>query len=181
MITAFIVLLVIALALGGYIAFDILRVKKNNAVAAESLADALTVVDKNIDSTIDETVIEDEIAQSGAVFNPSDIRQSVTVQEADALIKDEVAASLIEKSGGKSDRTNIGFVNIDTLSQYFESGETVTLKEVINRIPAVSDKTSYLKVLARGRLDKPLIVEADNFSLQAVKMIVVTGGKAIKK
>ena len=37
-----------------------------------------------------------------------------------------------------------------------------------------------LKILARGVLDKPLNVEAQDFSLDAVKMIVLTGGKAIK-
>lgn len=125
--------------------------------------------------------LTDEDAQSGTMFKPSEIRQSIIVQEADSLMQDEAAATLIEKSNGKSDRTKQSIVNIDTFSQYFSSGEIVTLKEVIKRIPAVSSKTTYIKVLARGTLNKALIVEADSFSLQAVKMILLTGGKAIKK
>ena len=35
----------------------------------------------------------------------------------------------------------------------------------------------YLKVLARGSIDKPLTVYADDFSLGAIKMIALTGGR----
>ena len=35
-------------------------------------------------------------------------------------------------------------------------------------------------MLARGIIDKPLYVYANDFSLAAVKMIALTGGKAIK-
>ncbi|MDE7400881.1 MAG: uL15 family ribosomal protein [Clostridia bacterium] len=125
-------------------------------------------------------VLTDEEAQSGTMFKPADIRKSVTVQEADSLIKDEVAELLVEKKGGVSDRTKTGIINIDTLSKNFEDGETVTLAEIKKRVSGFG-KVTYLKVLARGTLDKKLTVEADSFSLQAVKMIVLTGGKAVKK
>lgn len=125
--------------------------------------------------------LTDEEAQSGTMFRPSDIRQSVTAQEADSLLLDEVAATLIESEGGISDRTRQSIANIDLLSRYFESGEVVTLEEIKKRVKNFDKRATYLKVLARGTLDKPLTVEADSFSLQAVKMIVLTGGKAIKK
>ena len=126
-------------------------------------------------------VLTDEEAQSGTMFRPADIRKSVTVQEADSLIKDEVAELLVEKKGGVSDRTKTGIINIDTLSQHFEDGETVTLAEIKKRVKGFNGKVTYLKILARGTLDKKLTVEADSFSLQAVKMIILTGGKAVKK
>lgn len=125
--------------------------------------------------------LTDEEAQSGTVFKPSDVRGSVTAQEADSLMRDDVAEMLVERTGGVSDRTRTSIVNIDTLSRYFEDGETVTLEEVKKRVPEVSKRTTYLKVLARGTLDKALTVEADSFSLQAVKMIVLTGGTAVRK
>lgn len=122
-----------------------------------------------------------EDAQSGEVFKP---RKSVTVAEADTLIKDEVAVELVQKAepsfAAVTDRTKVDIVNIDTLSKYFKDGETVTLEEIKKRIPEVNKRTTYIKVLARGTLDKSLTVYADNFSLQAVKMIVLTGGKAVK-
>lgn len=126
-------------------------------------------------------VLTDKDAQSGTKFKPSEVRESVTAQEVDTLMADEVAASLIEKSDGTVDRTKQGIINIDTLSQCFESGEAVTLDEIKKRVKGFNKQTTFLKVLARGTLDKPLIVEADSFSLQAVKMIVLTGGVAINK
>lgn len=125
--------------------------------------------------------LTDEEAQSGTVFKSSDIRQSVSATEADVLMQDEVAEILIESLGGISDRTKTGIVNIDTLSQHFKDGEKVTLEEVKKRVKGFGKNVTYLKVLARGTLDKKLTVEADGFSLQAAKMIILTGGKAVKK
>ncbi len=126
-------------------------------------------------------VLTDKEAQSGTTFKPSEVREKVAASEVDKLMKDEVAANLIEKSDKAADKTKQGIINIDTLSQIFESGEKVTLDEIKKRVKGFNQKTTYIKVLARGMLDKPLTVEADAFSLQAVKMIVLTGGKAIKK
>lgn len=125
--------------------------------------------------------LTDEESQSGTAFKPSEFRQSVTVREVDSLMRDEVAEHLVESGGGVSDKTKQGIVNIDVLSQHFESGETVTLEEIKKRVKGFNQKTTYIKVLARGTLDKALTVEADSFSIQAVKMIVLTGGRAIKK
>ncbi|MDE6373644.1 MAG: hypothetical protein K2L72_04010, partial [Clostridia bacterium] len=98
--------------------------------------------------------LTDEAAQSGTKFKPAEIKQSVTVTEADSLLDDELAEMLVVKEGGVSDKTRTGIVNIDTLSQYFNDGETVTLDEVKKRVPEFNKKTTYLKVLARGTLDK---------------------------
>lgn len=125
-------------------------------------------------------VLTDKDGQSGTKFRPSEVRESVAATEVDKIMTDDVAASLIEKSDGTIDKTKQGIINIDTLSQNFESGEVVTLAEIKKRIKGYG-KTTYIKVLARGTLDKPLTVEADAFSLQAVKMIVLTGGTALKK
>lgn len=126
--------------------------------------------------------LTDEEAQSGTMFAP---RKSVTAAEADTLIGDEQAKALIMQAeedvphpvakGGKAE-----IVNIDTLSRYFADGEVVTLEEIKKRVPDIGRKVTAVKVLARGTLDKSLTVYADAFSLQAVKMIVLTGGKAVK-
>lgn len=123
-------------------------------------------------------VLTEEDAQSGDVFKPRDYVQA---SEVDELMQDEVAEALIEESEDISDRTKSGIINIDTLSKYFEDGETVTLEEIKKRISDVPKKTTYIKVLARGALDKKLTVVADNFSIEAAKMILLTGGYVIKK
>ena len=171
-------------------------VMKENALEVNPVAERCDyVVEYPYDTT--ESLIErklikqltEEEAQSGTQFKP---RQSVTVQEADDLMEDEVAISYVKQAekpaitaspkriNKGSDRTKCGIVNIDTLSKYFKDGETVTLEEMIKRIPELNKKTTYIKVLARGTLDKRLNIYADSYSLQAVKMIVLTGGTAIK-
>ncbi len=72
-----------------------------------------------------------------------------------------------------------GIINIDTISDAFSEGETVTLKKMIAK-QLVPKNVNYIKVLARGVLDKPLTVKAHDFSMDAVKMIVIVGGNAVK-
>ena len=123
-------------------------------------------------------VLTEEDAKSGDVFKPRDV---VTVAEVDELMQDDIAVALIEETDEISDRTKTDIVNIDTLSKNFADGETVTLEEIKKRIPAVSKRATFIKVLARGSLDKKLVVIADSFSIEAAKMILLTGGNAIKK
>ena len=44
----------------------------------------------------------------------------------------------------------------------------------------ISSETGYIKVLGGGKIDKPLLIYANDFSLSAVKMIALTGGKVIR-
>ncbi len=122
--------------------------------------------------------LTEEDAQSGDVFLP---RDCVLASEVDELMQDDVAVALVEETEEISDKTKTDIVNIDTLSKCFENGETATLEEMKKRIPAINRKATYIKVLARGTLDKQLTVIADSFSIEAVKMILLTGGNAVKK
>ena len=76
-----------------------------------------------------------------------------------------------QQPGGKK-----GIVNIDSLSRAFAPGDVVTVAAMQQR-KLLKPGVGIVKVLARGALDKPLIVEAHDFSLDAVKMILLTGGK----
>ena len=76
-----------------------------------------------------------------------------------------------QQPGGKK-----GIVNIDSLSRAFAPGDVVTVAAMQQR-KLLKPGVGIVKVLARGTLDKPLIVEAHDFSLDAVKMILLTGGK----
>lgn len=105
---------------------------------------------------------------------------SISVTQADEVMSDEKAEALIEedvvskKREGKKE-----VVNIDTLSQNYNDGDVVTLDSLIEK-KLVSPKAGYVKVLARGVLDKKLTVDLHDYSLQAVKMIVLMGGHAKK-
>ena len=71
-------------------------------------------------------------------------------------------------------------VNIDTIGEAFDAGETVSL-DTLKAKGLIPKKAISVKVLARGVLNKPLTVIADVYSMQAVKMILLTGGRVIKK
>ena len=105
----------------------------------------------------------------------------VSAEDADSLISDSKATSLIIRSE-IAPRVCRGckktFVNADTLSESFERGETVTINRLKER-GLVPMSACYVKVLARGVIDKPLTVRAQSFSANAVKMIALTGGTAI--
>ena len=104
----------------------------------------------------------------------------VSVADAEELMADEEAEELVDVAERVSDKRRQTIVNIDTLSEYFSDGERVGIEEMKERIPFFNKKATYVKVLASGVLTKPLEVEADDFSLDAVKMIVLLGGKVYR-
>lgn len=107
---------------------------------------------------------------------------SVTAEQAHNMIADDVASTLVQTSSATASvKAGRKFaINIDTLSQNFDNGDVVTI-DALKQKGLVPKKEVAIKVLARGTLDKVLTVEADAFSLDAVKMIVLVGGTAIKK
>ena len=103
----------------------------------------------------------------------------VSVAEAAEMMADEEAEAKMERSGCIADKTRTAIVNIDTLSDYFEDGEYVDIDAMKARIPFFDKRATYVKVLARGILTKTLEVEADVYSMEAAKMILLLGGKVI--
>ena len=106
--------------------------------------------------------------------------QVITAEEVKSLMTDKEAEESVEETERIADKTKTGIVNVDVLSKTFEAGEKVTLAEIKKRVAGFNKKTTYIKVLARGVIDKPLIVEADDYSIDAVKMILLTGGTVIR-
>ena len=104
----------------------------------------------------------------------------IAAEEVTNLMSDEEAAESVEESSRLSNKTKTGIVNVDVLSKTFAAGEKVTLDEIKKRVVGFNKKVTYVKVLARGVIDKPLIVEADDYSIDAVKMILLAGGKVIR-
>ena len=94
------------------------------------------------------------------------------------MITDEAAEESIEIIK-KSRSGKMVEVNIDDICANFEDGDVVTL-EALKAKGVVSKSAGRLKVLANGIMTKTLTVEADKFSLQAVKMITLAGGVAKK-
>ena len=85
----------------------------------------------------------------------------------------------VETNQSKVSHFKKDIINIDTLAQNFGPDELVNL-EALKEKKLISSKVDHIKVLARGILDKPLIIEAQDFSIDAIKMIVLTGGQVRK-
>ena len=101
-------------------------------------------------------------------------------EHADELMTDEEAEEhieIIEEAPGKERTGKLHAINLDTLCESFEDGEEVTL-EALKAKKLAPKNAGRVKILARGTMTKKLDIVADNFSLQAVKMITLAGGRA---
>ena len=103
--------------------------------------------------------------------------EEIDAEEADELLSDEVAleATLVEYGAGVGPK---GEINIGVLDQHFEAGDVITLAELKAR-KLVPKKVGRIKILADGRLHKAFTVKAEAYSVQAIKMIELTGGTVI--
>ena len=114
--------------------------------------------------------------------NNSDINipNPITSDYANELISNSLAKDLIRREVTVlTDGWRKGIVNVDTLSESFSAGERVDVN-ILKSKSLIPYDTAYIKVLARGVIDKPLHVYANDFSLSAVKMIALAGGRSIK-
>lgn len=130
----------------------------------------------------EEEEFEDDDDFAGEDFDDDDDDEldEINASDVGSYMADDRAKLRVQEGNEVSDRTRSGIVNVDTLGKFFNEGEKVTVAEIKRRVSYFPKNVTYIKVLARGKLDKPLIVVADDFSLEAVKMIVLTGGRAIR-
>ena len=74
-------------------------------------------------------------------------------------------------------RVEYAVVNLDTLTDRFESGTVVT-RELLRERGLVHSGSQPVKVLGRGEITKPLTVRVHKFSAKAAEKIVAAGGVA---
>ena len=107
-------------------------------------------------------------------------KDEISVEDARSAISDSLAAQFVDKKKSEVCRfRKKSIVNIDTLSENFQNGDTINIESLVAK-HIVPKGTDYVKVLARGRLDKQLFVEANDYSSDAIKMILLTDGKVTK-
>ena len=105
---------------------------------------------------------------------------SVGVDRADELIGDSIARSLVKSADRIETNGRKRYcVNIDELDSMFEAGERVDVNVLKSR-GIIPNDAGFVKILARGTLSKPLTVYANAYSLTAVKMIALTGGRVYR-
>ena len=143
----------------------------------------IEISDKGLGAEENECVEFGEENTDGIIANADADNSAVSVIDAiyaDKAISDSLAKDLIRKdicifTEGRG-RT---VINVDTLSRSFIAGDKIDIN-ILKKKGLIAQDAAYIKVLARGMIDKPLDVYANDFSLTAVKMIVLSGGKAIK-
>ena len=105
------------------------------------------------------------------------------VEEVDAVVADEMMSDDLALSGVvyEEETDPDGYkmiVNLGLINSHFDKGVTVTLDKLKEKklVPA---KTRRLKILAHGIINKPLTIKANAYSVQAIKMIQLTGGTVV--
>ncbi|MBR2479398.1 MAG: uL15 family ribosomal protein [Clostridia bacterium] len=106
-----------------------------------------------------------------------EIVEHIDAEEADAMISDSLAMEVAryEKGAGHGQQ---GIINVGVLDDNFNANDVVTLA-VLKEKGLISPKIGKMKILADGILNKPLIVKSESYSIQAIKMIELTGGKVV--
>ncbi len=128
------------------------------------------------EAPVEETPVEEAPVEEAPVEEHHEVFTDAV--HADEMVSDDVAEQSIEVIK-KSRSGKMVEVNIDQICANFDDGEVVTL-DALKAKRIVNKSAGRLKVLANGTMTKCLTVEADKFSLQAVKMITLAGGVAKK-
>ena len=137
--------------------------------------------------------VEEEEKEEDIALAATMVRHSISLEEAHDALSDEAALHLIEEEEEPEEIAdaakahvlihkryrNKTIINVDTLAKHFKDDDHVNL-HTLKAKKLVASNADYVKVLGRGVLDKRLFVEAHSFSADAVKMIVLTGGHAIR-
>lgn len=163
-ITFLVVATVFAIGTIIYVILDILLSPRKREEPVEEPAPAPTVI------------VPEPIPEPVPVVVPV-IVDHVDAEEANALLSDSDAIELAEyeECGNEGKQ---GIINLGVVSMVFEPNAVVTL-EALKELKLISKKVQRVKILADGILDKPLTVKAESFSVEAMKMIELTGGRVV--
>ena len=106
-----------------------------------------------------------------------EIVEYIKAEEADVMISDNLAMQKANYESGAG-RGHQAIINIGVLNKYFAAGALVTMS-VLKEKKLISKQAGRIKILADGVLEKPLTIKAESYSIQAIKMIELTGGTVI--
>jgi hypothetical protein len=110
---------------------------------------------------------------------PELLCEVIHIHDADMLTNEDADRYEEAREQAVSYADNMATVSLDVLDSNFLDGQKVTLEKLKKKglVPEYCDGYS---LTAGERLTKPLYVVADEFSYTAVKMITLTGGRAIR-
>ena len=159
-----IVATVFALATLGYVAVDVVLEMRNKEEPKEEKKEEPVVVAAPI------------VEEAPPEVMP-EIVEHIDAEEADAMISDSLAMKTANYESGAGHGLQ-GIINIGVLDANFNAHDVITLA-VLKERDLISKKAGRMKVLADGMLNKPLTIKSESYSIQAIKMIELTGGTVI--
>ena len=158
-----IVATIFALGTLGYVAVDVVLEMRNKEEPKDEKKEEPVVVVAPVADAAPEVMPE--------------IVEHIDAEEADAMISDSLAMKNANyESGAGHGQQDI--INIGVLDENFEANDIITLA-VLKEKGLISKKAGRIKVLADGTLNKPLTIKSESYSIQAIKMIELTGGTVI--
>ncbi|MDE7372567.1 MAG: uL15 family ribosomal protein, partial [Clostridia bacterium] len=101
------------------------------------------------------------------------------VHDCDVLDNETAEKCIESKNVDFIDESVIEQVKLDDIDANFQDGNRVTLDK-LRKAGLVSEECTGYTVVAGQRLTKPLIIVANDFTLEAIKLIALTGGRVIK-
>lgn len=162
----------------GYVAYDVVlevqetrraRAAANTApVIVPPIVEPVEIAGETVEEVIEEIEEEEEMPE---------IVEHIDADEADAMLSDTLAMSTVVYESGAGHGKQ-GIINIGAIDAAFEAGDVVTLA-AIKQKGLVPKSIGRIKILADGALNKPLTVKAEAYSVQAIKMIELTGGTVV--
>ena len=155
-------------------------VAEEPAQVEEPVAEEPTQVEEPVaeePAQVEEPVVEEPAqVEEPVVEEPAHV--FISSEEADIRLSDEEAEQSLEKIAPIEIRSGkLVEINIGTICDNYDDGELVTL-ESLKEKRLIPKNAGRIKVLAGGVMTKALTIEADKYSIQAVKMITLAGGKA---
>ena len=159
-----IVATVFAIATLGYVAVDVvLDIRNKEEPKEEKKEEPVVVAAPVVEEAPPEVMPE--------------IVEHIDAEEADAMISDSLAMKTANYESGAGHGQQ-GIINIGVLDANFNANDVITLA-VLKEKGLMSKKVGRMKVLADGMLNKPLTIKSESYSIQAIKMIELTGGTVI--
>ncbi len=151
--------------------------EREDAPEEEELPPSYPLLDEPVFMPVPSDVF-DTVDFTDADRDGYETRCGISADEADGAMSDELAEDLTafvyrEESGETAE------IGLDCLNANFKEYAYIDAKilRILGLIPANARR---IAVVACGKVDKPLMIEATEISLDAVKMITLAGGRAIR-
>lgn len=103
--------------------------------------------------------------------------EEIDAEAADLMLSDDLVLRVAQHEYGAGHGQRAA-VNLGQIDEMFQAGDIVTI-DALRRKALVPRRAGRVKILADGVLRKPLTIKAESFSVQAMKMIELTGGTVI--